>query len=202
MKNAPLCVVVLLAVGLLSAACGSHPAATLKAPRSGSHPRPVTGTFEDLAKVVSAINRDRTADDALTGKAAHTAGGLVPADGQTRSMRVATSPVCGPLYVLPAAHAFVLVSGGGKLGAFGESVPGALGEHDPAAGAILASSDDAQGVCGIAIDDVVAVDVVAGNGTYPATLAANGYYWLAPRSLATHALSLRVHLKDGSIVNG
>jgi hypothetical protein len=170
---------------------------------SPSYPRPVAGTFAELARTVSAIDRARTSDDALTAKAAQVVASMadqLPPDAAQQAMRVYTSPVCGPVYVLPAKQGFALISGAGALGTFAEIVPGTLGETDPGAGGAFYSSSGPSGVCGIATDDVVSVDVVVGAHIYQATMLRNGYEWLAPR--ASRVLSLRFHLKDGSVVYG
>jgi hypothetical protein len=71
----------------------------------------------------------------------------------------------------------------------------------PAAGsAFQRRPEDPVTVFGIAADNVVRIDVVAGGKTSRATLTGNGYYWVADTPVSLGDVHLLVRLKNGNVV--
>jgi hypothetical protein len=164
-------------------------------------PSPKAGGFADLVANVAAINRARVPADTLTPAALATAekmAGSLPAGAESRSMQVFSSPPSGPVYALPAANGFAIVTGAG-----GGTVAGTLSDGNPIAGGVVYSSGSPGWLFGVASNDVASIDVIIGQATYKATLVGNGYYWVAPdASTDIRSATLLTHLKDGSVVRG
>jgi len=166
-------------------------------------PSMVAGDFEDLKAAVDAISRPRGSEDELSPAAAEavasiaSASASVSASAAQSSMRVFEAKVIGPVWVVPAADGFGIITetGGGVVsGILGRTMPIAGGVTDP-------GPDEPTVVWGIATDAVIGVDIVIGDQTFEATLVENGYYWLAPdKSLDLDGAKMHVHLADGAKV--
>jgi hypothetical protein len=193
---APIVVALVLAV-----AFGAYKVSAGAGSPSPVAPSPNAGGFADLTANIAAISRARVPADTLTPAALATAekmAGSLPANAVSRSMQVFSSPLSGPVYALPAANGFAIVTAGG-----GGTVAGTLNDSNPIAGGVVYSSGSPGWLFGIASNDVAAIDVVVGGTTYKATLVGNGYYWVAPdASTDVRSATLLTHLKNGSVVRG
>jgi hypothetical protein len=182
------------ALGLIVASGhGSRPAAV---------PKPVAGTFADLASSVAAIKHSRGPADQLTAGASSVVsafGGEVSPRAASQSLKVFETPATGPVYVVPAMRGFALVTSHG-----GGLIPGTLGHDNPAAGGAVQADGSQPGyVFGIAADDVTGVDVALNGQTYHARMLKNGYVWVAPdASLDVTKAAIFARLQDGTVVRG
>jgi hypothetical protein len=151
---------------------------------------------------VSETLRPRTADDDLRGAALATiqASGGDFLEASKRSRKVFETPGGEVVYVVPGVEA----------GTYSVVLGAAVRRyHDPLSASrpvTVAWRQAAAGepfeAFGLAVDEVVSVDVVLHGKTYPAMLADNGWWWIAPDGKTTPMdASIVVRLEDGSEVD-
>jgi len=196
-------IAVVLVVAVAAGALGIASAAISGGSEDVVQPRMIPGDFEDLKIVVGAIDRPRTSGDELSPIAVEAVASIASASSSLSvsasdsSMRVFEAKVIGPVWVVPAADGFGIITetGGGMVsGVLGRTMPIAGGITDP-------GPDDPAVVWGIATDAVIGIDIVIGDQAFEATLVENGYYWLAPdESIDLDRLEMHVHLADGAKV--
>lgn len=163
-----------------------------------SSPQP--GTYADLKTRVNALDRARqSTDDAPPGFADRLRSAGASEDEVRSAMKVADIDGLGPIYIAPADGGFVVVTkeSGGRVG-------GTLGPNNPSVGGLEETEGQPPRVWGVVIDDVVGLDVVVNDQSYPAKIEDNAFLWTGPQELAGNVKSFHVvmHLKDGSSVTG
>jgi hypothetical protein len=157
----------------------------------------VPGSFADLQSSVAAVNRPRGPKDGLTPLAEKVVAiiGAAP-NARATSMKVFETKEIGPVFIVPTNQGFTVISES-SIG----TVEGTLGDGNPIVGGLVEPEGQPAYLWGIAIDDVIGVDIAVGDATSAATMVQNGFYWIAPSEIkSVKGLTLRVHLADGTTV--
>lgn len=161
-------------------------------------PQPMAGSFDTLKANLSAIDRPRTADDKIVGPATQglDVAGITSSEAN-ESYKVFDAEPVGSVYVVPTSEGFALITDTNAA-----RIGGTLGRDNPIAGGLNQTEDGIAYTWGIAIDDVVGVDMIVGEAVLKATMVKNGFYWVAPEGLREKLAGLRMiaHLDDGTAI--
>lgn len=193
-------------VGLAAAAAvfGSVSAATGGEKGNVVEAQMVEGSYGDLVRSISAIDRPRTSADQLPPSLASvfatmagTANGADPGAAEL-ALKVFSAPGPGAVFVAPVPEGFAFLSEAGGGGA----IRGVLGDTNPIAGGVFDAGPNTRAVAwGIAIDSVVRVEIVVGDKVYEAEMLKNGYVWTAPDDkLDLDRFIMKAYLDDGTVV--
>jgi hypothetical protein len=150
---------------------------------------------------VSETLRPRTADDDLRGASLATiqARGGDFLEASKRSRKVFETPLGEAVYVVPGVEAgtFSVV-----LGADVKRYDAPLSRSRPVTVAWRqAAPGDSVEAFGLAIDEVVSIDVVLDGRAHAASLEDNGWWWIAPDTKTSPAdATIVVRLEDGSVI--